>query len=85
LRSALWIASTVALRLRENTFRDKFNRYVKADPTNADLKRRAYTAVTAKLARVIFKLIKEQTIYRPFFEPVLTGRTRSCRAVEAVS
>ena len=85
LRSALWIASTVALRLRENTFRDKFNRYVKADPTNSDLKRRAYTAVTAKLARVIFKLIKEQTIYRPFYEPVLTGRTRSYRAVEAVS
>ncbi|MCB9085216.1 MAG: IS110 family transposase [Bdellovibrionaceae bacterium] len=85
LRSALWIAATVALRLRENTFRDKFNRYVKADPTNSDLKRRAYTAVTAKLARVIFKLIKEQTIYRPFYEPVLTGKTRSQRAVEAVS
>lgn len=84
LRSALWIASTVAIKLRENTFREKFNRCVKTDPNNKDLKRKAYTAVTIKLARVLYFLIKNDTIYRPYFDgSILSGRTCSDRAVEA--
>jgi transposase len=84
LRSALWIAATVAIRLKENTLREKFSRCVKPDPINADRKRRAYTAVTAKLARTIFALIKNQTKYRAYFDgPTPGGRTRSQWAVEA--
>ena len=53
--------------MRENSFRRKFDNYVRGNPLDADLRRKAYTAVTAKLARVVFGLIKQQTDYRPFF------------------
>jgi transposase len=68
LRTALWMAAQSAVRMRENSFRRKFDQYVRANPLNADLRRKGYTAVTAKLARVVFGLIKQQTDYRPFFE-----------------
>jgi transposase len=68
LRTALWMAAQSAVRMRENSFRRKFEHYVRGNPLDADLRRKAYTAVTAKLARVVFGLIKQQTDYRPFFE-----------------
>lgn len=68
LRTALWLAAQTAVRLRENSFRRKFDNYVRGSPLDADLRRKAYTAVAAKLARVIFGLIKHQVDYRPFFE-----------------
>jgi hypothetical protein len=68
LRTALWMAAQTAVRMRENSFRRKFDHYVRSNPLDADLRRKAYTAVAAKLARVIFGLIKHQTDYRPFFE-----------------
>ena len=68
LRTALWMAAQSAVRMRENSFRRKFDHYVRGNPLDADLRRKAYTAVTAKLARVVFGLIKQQTDYRPFFE-----------------
>jgi transposase len=68
LRTALWMAARTAVRMRENSFRRKFDNYVRGNPLDADLRRKAYTAVTAKLARVVFGLIKQQTDYRPFFE-----------------
>jgi transposase len=68
LRTALWMAAQSAVRMRENSFRRKFDHYVRANPLNTDLRRKGYTAVTAKLARVVFGLIKQQTDYRPFFE-----------------
>lgn len=71
LRYVFWIAATVALRLRENTFRKKFENYVKRDPLNADLKRKAYTAVTAKMARVAYSVVKTQTNYRCYHESVI--------------
>lgn len=78
LRTALWLAATIAVRMKENTFRKKFDRYTKLDPTNADLKRRAYTASTAKMARVVYGLIKHQQVYRSYFEDAVPGgRTRS--------
>lgn len=84
LRSAYWLASTVAVRMRENSFRHKFDRYVRSDPSNRDLCRKAYTAVTGKLARVSYHLVTKQLEYRPFHEVgVPSGRTRSVRAVEA--
>ena len=51
-----------------NSFRRKFDNYVRGNPFDADLRRKAHTAIAAKLARVIFGLIKGGTDYRPFFE-----------------
>lgn len=68
LRRTFWLAGTVALRMRENTFRKKFENYTKEDPKNADLKRKGYTAVAVKMARVAYSLIKTNTDYRCFFE-----------------
>lgn len=68
LRCAFWMAGTIAIRMRENTFRKKYENYIKADPGNPDLKRKAYTAVAAKMARVAYGLIKSERDYRGFFE-----------------
>lgn len=68
LRRALWMAAQVAIRQKENSFRDKFQRYVAKDRNNPDLRRKALTAVSAKMARVVHALIKAEAEYRPFFE-----------------
>jgi transposase len=84
LRLAFWMAAAVAVRMRENTFRDKFERYIKTDPVNKDLKRKAYTAAAAKMARVAYGLIKSGTDYRCFYESAIpSGKIPSMRAVEA--
>ena len=76
LRRALWMAAQVAVRQRENSFRDKFQRYIARDRDNADLRRKAMTAVTAKMARVVHAVIRGDTDYRPFFEAAVpSGRT----------
>ena len=62
------MAAQTAVRMRENSFRRKFDHYVRRNPLDADVRRKAYTAIAAKLARVIFGLIKNRTDYRPFFE-----------------
>jgi hypothetical protein len=86
LRCAYWLAATVAIRMRENSFRHKFDRYVRSNPKDRDLCRKAYTAVTGKMARVSYHLVTKQLDYRPFHEvAVPSGRTRSVRAVEAIS
>lgn len=78
LRCALWMAATVAVRMTANTFRQKFERYTRSDPKNADLKRKAYTACAAKMARVIYGLMKDQSLYRAYHEDAVPdGRTRS--------
>jgi hypothetical protein len=72
--------------MRENSFRHKFDRYVRSNPKDRDLCRKAYTAVTGKMARVSYHLVTKQMDYRPFHEvAVPSGRTRSVRAVEAIS
>lgn len=75
LRLALYIASTVAIRQRENSFRDKFDRYTKLTSTDADCKRKAMTAVMAKMARVIHGLIKSNQPYQSYFEVSPSGST----------
>ena len=67
------MAATIAIRMRENSFRDKYARYTQSDPTNADLKRKALTAVAAKMARVAHGMIKNETNYRPFHERAVPG------------
>jgi transposase len=76
LRRALWLAGQVAIRQKENSFRDKFERYIARDRHNPDLRRKALTAITAKMARVVHAIIKSGADYRPFVEgPVPGGRT----------
>jgi transposase len=80
LRYAFWIAGTSAIRMRENTFRKKYENYVKADPRNPDLKRKAYTAVAAKIARVAFGLIKSGCDYHGYYESSIpSGKIPSTR------
>ena len=71
LRFAFWFAATIAVRMRENSFREKYARYIQSDPLNADRKRKALTAVAAKMARVAYALIKHQTVYRCYAEDAL--------------
>ncbi|WP_262267774.1 IS110 family transposase [Microvirga yunnanensis] len=79
LREALWRAAQVAARQRDNSFRDKLGRYTERDRHDADLRRKAMTALTAKMARVVHAVIKGGAEYRPFFErPVPGGRTSPC-------
>jgi hypothetical protein len=76
----------VAVRVRENSFREKYDRYVSANPKNADLKRKALTAIAAKMARVAYGMIKKNQPYRRFFEQSLpSGSIPLSKAVGAPS
>ena len=44
------MAASVAVRMRENSFRAKFERYTRSDPGSADRKRKAYVAVAHEAA-----------------------------------
>ena len=84
LRMAFWLAGQVAVRQRENSFRRKYDRYVSANPLDADLKRKALTAVAAKMARVAYSIVKTKQPYRQFFEQSLpSGSIPLCSAVGA--
>jgi transposase len=86
LRYAFWMAGTIAVRARQNSFCQKFQDYIRRDPLNPDLRRKAYTAVAAKMARVVYGIIKTGTDYRRFPEATVPGgRIPSPRAVEAIS
>ncbi len=85
LRLAFWLATTSAIRMRENTFRAKYEHYIRSNPDNKDLKRKAYTAGAAKMARVAYSLIKTGTDYRCFYESAIpSGKIPSPGAVEAL-
>ena len=47
LRRTLWLAGQVAIRRRENGFRSSSERYVASKRHDADLRRKALTAITA--------------------------------------
>jgi transposase len=86
LRRAFWIAAQVAVRQPNNSFRAKFERYIAKDCGNADLRRKALTAVTAKMARTAHAVVKTGIDYRPFFEaPMPSGRTPLRRSREGAS
>jgi transposase len=65
LRTAFWMAAKTAVRIRENSLRRKFDRFVRANPLDADLRRKAYSAIAAKLARIVYGLIKNELIIAP--------------------
>jgi transposase len=73
LRCAFWFAGRTAVRLRESSIRDKYERYVALNPKSADQRRKAYTAIAAKMARIAYALIKTARPYRSYFEHELPG------------
>lgn len=73
LRYAFWLAAVVAIRQRENSFRAKYERYIRSNPEDTDLRRKARTAVAAKMARVAHALIKRETDYRGYYEAAIPG------------
>ena len=76
LRRTLWMAGQVAIMQPANSFRDKFERYIAKDRHNAHLRRKAYTAIAAKMARTVHGIIKSGEPYRPFFAGTIhDGRT----------
>jgi hypothetical protein len=84
LRYAFWMAGTVAVRMQQNSFRRKYEDYIRSDPKNPDRRRKAYSAVAAKVARVAYAMITTGTDYRRFPEATRpSGRIPSPRAVEA--
>lgn len=68
LRYAFWLAASNAIRMRENSFREKYRRYIHKDPDNKDLCRKGRTAVAAKMARVAHALVKTDSDYQGFYE-----------------
>jgi transposase len=84
LRYACWMAGAVAVRMQQNSFRRKFEDYMRSDPLNKDRRRKAYTAVAAKMARVVYAVVTSGSDYRRFPEAARPGgRIPSPRAVEA--
>lgn len=73
LRRTLWMAGQVAIMQQANSFRDKFERYITKDRHNAHLRRKASTAIAAKMARTVHAVIKNGEPYRPFFEGAIHG------------
>ena len=84
LRMIFWLAGLRAIHLRENKFRAKYQRYMKANPLDQDRKRKALTAIAAKMARVVYAVVKHGTDYQPFSDQRLpSGSIPLARAVEA--
>jgi transposase len=84
LRMVFWMAGLRAIHMRENAFRDKYERYLSENPFDTDRKRKALTTVAAKMARVVYAVIKNGSDYERFFEHRLpSGSIRLARAVEA--
>lgn len=80
LRRTFWMAGQIAIRQRDNSFRDKFERYVEADRSSPDRRRKALTAIAAKMARTAHAIVKSGSDYRPFFEGAVPGgRTPLCQ------
>ncbi len=71
LRYAYWLAATVAIRQRENTFRQKFEQYLRSQSDTADTRRKGVIAVAAKIARVAHALIKQGQNYRGYHEATI--------------
>ena len=86
LRMAFWMAAQRAVRMTENSFRDKYERYTKQDPGNPDVRRKALTAVAAKMARVAYAIVKRNQPYRGYHEHALpSGSIPLMRAVGAIA
>lgn len=68
LRYAFWLAATVAIKSKENSFAYKYNKMIAKDPLNKDLQRKARTAIAIKMARVVHSLVKKNLPYQGYYE-----------------
>jgi hypothetical protein len=59
------MAANRAIMMHENIFRSKYERYIQGNRRDADLKRKARTAVAAKMARAAYSIVKHGAMYRP--------------------
>lgn len=68
LRSIMWLATKAAIYANRqgNPFKKKFLSITSKAPNDGDLKRKALTACTIKMATIIHTLIKKESIFRPF-------------------
>jgi transposase len=84
LRMIFGLAGLRAIHLRENEFRAKYQRYMNCNPVDQDRKRKALTVIAAKMARVVYAVVKHGTDYQPFSDQRLpSGSIPLARAVEA--
>ncbi len=68
-----------------NSFREKYQRYIRPDPSDPDRKRKALTAVTAKMARVAYAIVKTGVPYRAYFAAAVpSGSIPLSTSVEAI-
>jgi hypothetical protein len=66
--------------------RPEHDRFIDRLRDNADLRRKALTAITAKVARTAHAVIRTGSDYRPFFEGAMpSGRTSLSRSREGAS
>jgi Transposase IS116/IS110/IS902 family len=72
-RYAFWMAGAVALRRRQNSVRRQSEDDIRRDPLKGEVKRKAPTAVAAKMARVVYGVIKSGGDYRRFEAAVVPG------------
>ncbi len=80
------MAVQVAILQRPNSFRAKFERNITKDRHNPHLRRKAFTAIAAKMARTVHTVIKSGETYRPFYEGRSTAEGPfSDSAVEALA
>ena len=82
LRYAFWMAGTVAIRMQQNSFRRKFEDYIRLDPQNADRRRKGYTAVAAKMARVAYAVVITGSDETRREDPFARGRRGACDLVD---
>lgn len=68
LRQSFWMAGQVAVTRHENTFQRRFQHYVKKNGDSPDNKRKAYTAVAIKMARVVYATLIKSTDYHGYYE-----------------
>jgi Transposase IS116/IS110/IS902 family len=73
LRTPFRMAAQSAVRMHKNSFRRKFDRYVRVNSRDDDLRPKAYVTVAAKLARVAHGLVMTENDCRLFLRKAVTG------------
>ena len=68
LRQSLWMAGQIAVTRHENTFRRKYHAYLNKNGETPDNKRKAYTAIAIKMARVVYAVLTKSTDYHGYYE-----------------
>jgi hypothetical protein len=77
------MAAQVAARQRYNRFREKLGRYIAGHANDADRRRKAMTALTAKMARVAHTVAKQgHNTGRSSSDRTPGGRTPLCKCRE---